>query len=111
MVLWKQYILLLNFLHVLRLAREQIQPDADGTYGEITTIADKKGPPSSLDELLENKIRIFIEDCFHMGLPRCKGKLSLDIQQYLKHNNRHVSSFINEKPGNNVFSLFKLTFS
>ena len=75
----------------------------DGKYGELTTIPKYKGPETSLDRQLKQLIRIFIEDCFYMGIPWCKGRLAIDIQEYLKRNDIHVANFIDEKPGNVCF--------
>ena len=85
-----------------RIARDNLQPDKDGKYGEITTIPIKKGPATALSSEMENTIRCFIEDTYHMGLPRCKGRLALDIQEYLNRNEMDIKSFINRKPGNKV---------
>ena len=79
---------------------------ADGTYGEITTVSLYKGPATSLTREFEQTIRLFIEDCYHMGIPRCKGKLAVDIQQYLIRNNMElVPNFVNQKPGNVIICL------
>ena len=86
-------------LFIPRTAREQLTVGEDGAYGEIFTVPLHRGPATSLDPELEKKIRVFIEDCYHMGLPCCKGKLALDIQEYLKRNNIEVNSFVNQKPG------------
>ena len=61
---------------------------------------DQKGPPTSLTTELECKIRLFIQHCYDMGIPRCKGKLAVDIQQYLRKHNIHVENFEDDKPGN-----------
>ena len=73
--------------------------EEDGKYGEITTVPLHKGPEAALSGEFENKIRCFIEDCYHMGLPRCKGRLALDIQEYLKRIGMEVKSFDDRKPG------------
>ena len=52
-----------------RIARDTLEPDAEGKYGEITTIPIKKGPATALSPDMENAIRCFIEDSYHMGLP------------------------------------------
>ena len=93
----------------LRLARENIAVNEEGKYVGITTVADKKGPATSLSSDIETKIRIFIEECYDMGIPRSKGKLALDIQQYLKKHNIDVPRFQDHRPGN--FSLSTSCFT
>ena len=84
-----------------RNAREKLEPLPDGTYGEITTVSLYKGPATCLPREFEQTIRLFIEDCYHMGIPRSKGRLALDIQEYLLRNNMEVvPNFVNQKPGN-----------
>ena len=82
-----------------RIARDNVEADEDGKYGEITTIPIKKGPATSLSPDMENTIRCFIEDTYHMALPRCKGRLALDIQEYLNRNELDIKSFVDRKPG------------
>ena len=95
-----------------RNAREQLQVEDDGSYGEITTVPLHKGPATSLDPELEQKIRLFIEECYNMGMPRCKGKLSLDIQEYLKRNDIDVSNFEDQIPGKllNFLTTFQFNY-
>ena len=86
-----------------RIAKEKLQPGEDGKYGEITTIALHKGPPTALSPELEQQIYCFIEDCYHMLIPRSNGRLALDIQQYLNRIGMDVKSFMDRKPGNIKF--------
>ena len=69
----KKWLLKLLFKY-FRIARDNREPNEDGKYGEITTIPIKKGPATALSPEIENKIHCFIEDTYHMGLPRCKGR-------------------------------------
>ena len=68
--------------------------EEDGKYGEITTIPLHKGPETALSAEFENKICCFVEDSYHMGLPRCKGRLALDIQDYLNRIQMDVKNFV-----------------
>ena len=88
-----------------RIGKEKLKVEDDGTYGEISTIPLHEGPATSLQPQLEQEIRLFIEDCYHIGIPRCKGKLAVDIQEYLIRNQINVKSFVDQKPGtfNNCF--------
>ena len=86
-----------------RIAKEKLQPGEDGKYGDITTIALHKGPSSALSPELENEIYFFIEDCYHMLLPRSNGRLAVDIQQYLNRIGMDVPSFVDRKPGKVVY--------
>ena len=79
----------------------------DGKYGDIPTITYQKGPQPSLSWDFEIQIWCFIEDSYHMGLPRCKGKLAMDIQYYLNHFEMDVKNFENRKP----VTKFVITFS
>ena len=94
---------LLKFILFFRIAKEKLQPGEDGKYGDITTIALHKGPSSALSPELENQIYCFIEDCYHMLIPRSNGRLALDIQQYLNRIGMDVKSFVDRKPGNIKF--------
>ena len=94
------------------MAKEKLQPGEDGKYGDITTIALHKGPASALSPELENEIYCFIEDSYHMLIPRSKGRLAVDIQQFLYRIGLGVPSFVDRKPGNifpkcNCFSMHK----
>ena len=91
------------FFPYFRIARDTLQPDEDGKYGEITTIPIKKCPATALSPEMESAIRCFIEDTYHMGLPRCKGRLALDIQEYLNRNDMDIKSFVDRKPGNEIY--------
>ena len=62
-------------------------------------VSDKKGPATSLSEEMESKIRLFIEECYRMGIPRCKGKLAVDVQVYLRMKEIHVDRFDDGKLG------------
>ena len=98
-------------LSIPRTAREQLVVQEDGTYGDISTVPLKRGPATSLHPDIEKKIEIFIEDCYHMDMPRSKGKLAFDIQEYLIRNDINVASFANQKPGKDLFScsFFRIT--
>ena len=51
---------------------------------------------------MEKTNRCFIEDSYHMGLPTCKGKLSIDIQAYLNKNNMEIKFSLDRKPGTDI---------
>ena len=90
---------LLKSILFFRIAKEKLQPGEDGKYGDITTIALHIGPPTALSPELEKQIYCFIEDSYHMLLPRSNGRLAVDIQQYLNRIGLDVPSFMDRKPG------------
>ena len=57
-----------HFHSIIRLARDNLPKNDDGTYGEITTVRMSVGPETSLSPDLEEKIRLYIEDCHRIGL-------------------------------------------
>ena len=60
------------------------------------------GPETSLSPDLEEKIRLYIEDCHRIGLPRYQEQCLRDIQVYLNTNNIIVDRFTNNKPGGSL---------
>ena len=85
--------------YLSRLAKEYMQPDDSGQYGKVTTVPEYKGPAPSLSRDFETAIRVYIEDCWFMGMPRFKGNLANDIQQYLNRKDMYVEKFQENKPG------------
>ena len=85
--------------YLSRLAKEYMQPDDSGHYGKVTTVPEYKGPAPSLSRDFETAIRVYIEDCWFMGMPRFKGNLANDIQQYLNRKDMYVEKFQENKPG------------
>ena len=57
---------LFNFF---RKAREQLQVQEDGKYGEITTVKERFGREPSLPAEIEHLLKLFIEHCTHIGVP------------------------------------------
>ena len=46
-----------------------------------------------------------------MGLPRCKGRLALDIQEYLNKHEMDIKSFVDRKPGTVIISYQNIHFN
>ena len=57
-------------LLIFRKAREQLQVQDDGKYGDITTVRDKFGCEPSPPAEIETLLKLFLEHCNHIGVPR-----------------------------------------
>ena len=44
-----------------------------------------------------------MEYIYHMGLVRCKGRLALELQDYISNKEMDIKSFLDGKPGNEIF--------
>ena len=69
-------------------------------YDEIYTVKAYMGPDPSLPPKLEERIRMYVTDCTHIGMPRNQQRYLKDIEVYLKTFNINVSRFRNGRPGN-----------
>ena len=86
-------------VYLFRKARDNLRPDEHGRYHEISTVKENIGPVPSLSSAVEEKIRLYIEDCYRIGLPRYQEKCLCDIQAYLNMNKITVPRFNDNKPG------------
>ena len=77
-----------------------MEPDEHGRYSEISTVKDNMGPQPSLDPELEELIRLYIEDCDRIGIPRYQQRCLEEIQLYLNTHNIQVPRFVKNKPSN-----------
>ena len=91
-----------SFVQLFRKAREQLEVQEDGTYGEITTVREKFGREPALQPEIEKLLKLFIEHCTHIGVPRSRGKCALDIQQMVIQERIPVRTFVYNKPGTYV---------
>ena len=74
----------------------------DGKYGDITTVREKFGREPSLPAEIEKLLKLFIEHCTHIGVPRSRGRCALDIQEMVIQERIPVRSFVYNKPGSDV---------
>ena len=80
-------------INLFRIAREVLQPDENGMYGDITTIKDNRGPEPVLNAELEEKIRLWVRDSPRIGMARNQRRHLVDIGTYLETFNINVERF------------------
>ena len=68
-------------------------------YDDISTVKDYMGPDHSLDDDLEERIRLYVRDSARIGMPRSMPQFLVHIQIYLNTFGIDVSRFRNGKPG------------
>ena len=74
----------------------------DGKYGDITTVRERFRREPSLPREIEALLKMFLEHCTHIGIPRSRGKCALDIQEMVIQERIPVRSFVYNKPGKNI---------
>ena len=89
-----------------RIARQVLQPDEHGMYGEITTIKDHRGPGPALSAELEEKIRLWVRDSPRIGMARNQHRHLVDIGTYLETFNINVERFKDGIPSRDSLQLF-----
>ena len=97
-------------LLIFRKAREQLQVQDDGKYGDITTVRDKFGRDPSLPAEIEKLLKLFLEHCNHIGVPRSRGRCARDIQEMVIQEKIPVPRFVYNKPGNYLMYIFDKAF-
>ena len=71
----------------------------DGKYGEVMTVRDHLGRDPSLPREVEHLLKLFLEHCHYIGVPRSRGRCARDIQEMVIQEKIPVRQFVYNKPG------------
>ena len=68
---------------------------------KVFHMKDYSGPDRGLCHEDEVSFKAFVEDATEIGIPRCRARCALDIQQFVREQQLEVP-FVNDKPGTNL---------
>ena len=90
--------------------KEELPRQEDGTYGEITTIKDHLGREPSLPREVEQVLKMYLEHCRYIGVPRSRGRCARDIQEMVIQEHLPVRQFVYNKPGSHIRTLMSIFY-